>query len=916
MLLDSNDQSFLVFYSDRIFHRVSLSMGLLLLTLFLGCGFGATGFSNPQAAHLQGIVHGGQQPVSGSLIQLYAAGTTGNGSTATPLISKTVLTDNSGRFDVTGLYTCPTSDPIVYLTARGGNPGFADGTNNSSIAMISVLGYCSGLATLASVAINEVTTIGSLSPLAPYTTGSGQIGFASLTSYDAVETEIGSLVNIGTGRSPGLLLGPLDVAPVAKIYTLADVIAACINSSGGTAGDTSACGQLFSYTTVGAATAPTDTIAAIVALAQHPTQNASNLYNLSAPQSPFQPMLPAPPTDWTLPILSLPPAPVFSPGSGSYTIGQVVSIADITPGASLYYTMDGSTPTVNSVLYSAPFPLTQSMALKAVAVANGLSSAQGSAAYTVPVGVKVSPTIVALMPLQTQLFSAAVSGTANTAVNWSLSPSVGSISPTGLYTAPASITSAQTVMVTAISAIDTTKSSTASVTLSPAVSAHTTYFLSPTGNDSSNGLSSSAAWLSPNHALNCGDVIMASASSAYSASNFANGKWGTVTCASGNAVAWLKCVTFDACKIRVTSGTLDGMRVSASYWGVQGWEVNDTAGGAGGGNCFSAVPPNTATNIHHIIFANDVANVCPLGGLDSGNNGNAGVDYIAVVGNIAYGAGQTNTWCGSGISVYEPVASDSLPGTHVYVGGNFSYGSTNPVGCYDGNGIIFDTFDGDQTPLPHTYTQQGVIDNNIALANGGVGVRIEYNDAGNGANHSQIIARHNTMWGNGNGAYQFGNSSCGELQLYKTVTTEAYFNLAATNQAGCYGASWNPAYAYSASYIDSTSSVYQNFGWSAAAYYSGVTNSPGFAFSANNVFGSNPVFSNALTPEAPNCSSATSVPNCMATVIAHFTPTAGAAVGYGYQTPGSVPTYDSLFPRWLCNVNLPAGLVTMGCLGQ
>jgi hypothetical protein len=51
----------------------------------------------------------------------------------------------------------------------------------------------------------------------------------------------------------------------------------------------------------------------------------------------------------------------------------------------------------------------------------------------------------------------------------------------------------------------------------------------------------------------------------------------------------------------------------------------------------------------------------------------------------------------------------------------------------------------------------------------------------------------------------------------------------------------------------------------------------------------------------------------MSTVIANFTPTNAAAMAYGYQVPSSTPVYDPLFPQWLCNVNLPSGLVTMGC---
>jgi hypothetical protein len=443
--------------------------------------------------------------------------------------------------------------------------------------------------------------------------------------------------------------------------------------------------------------------------------------------------------------------------------------------------------------------------------------------------------------------------------------------------------------------------------------ANATFYLSPEGLDSNDGKSRSSPWLTPNHRVNCGDVIIASASAVYSAANFYSGKWGSVECPAGNNVAWLKCATFDACKISVSSGTLDGMRVSASYWGVEGWEIHNTAGGPGGGSCFSAVPATSTKSIHHIIFANNIANVCSLGGLGFGNYGTASVDYWVAVGNIAYSAGRTNTYCGSGISAYEPVAVDSLPGTHIYVAGNFSYSNTNPKGCFDGNGIIFDTFDGYQHPLPASYSQQGVIDNNIVLSNGGVGVRVEYNNAGAGPSHAHIFVRHNTMWNNSTGSYQYGNPTCGELVLYKTLTTKAYLNIASINSPGCYGDTANPAYAYSVETVDNTTSIDQNMGLSAPGFLSRAIGSPKFLFGLNSLSGPSGVFANPKTPAAPNCGTSTSVPNCMATMIADFMPKTKAAVGYGYQVPNSSNSYDPLFPEWLCHVDLPSGLVANGC---
>src|SRR6201999_487629 len=73
-----------------------------------------------------------------------------------------------------------------------------------------------------------------------------------------------------------------------------------------------------------------------------------------------------------------------------------------------------------------------------------------------------------------------------------------------------------------------------------------TYYLSPTGSDFNSGQSPSVPWLYPNHPLNCGDVIVAAASTTYSSAIFYTGKWGTVTCPAKNNVAWLQCATFDA----------------------------------------------------------------------------------------------------------------------------------------------------------------------------------------------------------------------------------------------------------------------------------------------------------------------------------------------------------------------------------
>ncbi len=82
-----------------------------------------------------------------------------------------------------------------------------------------------------------------------------------------------------------------------------------------------------------------------------------------------------------------------------------------------------------------------------------------------PVSVTVNPPQMTLYAAQAQQFVANVAGSANPAVSWSLNPPIGSISSSGLYTAPSSLASAQTVTLTAISASNPSQSASATVSV-------------------------------------------------------------------------------------------------------------------------------------------------------------------------------------------------------------------------------------------------------------------------------------------------------------------------------------------------------------------------------------------------------------------------------------------------------------------
>src|SRR6266567_1755558 len=125
----------------------AIAIGMVSLSL-TGCGTGGTVSSVPSSPATPttppdptptppvttpppanpGVTFGGKamagaQPIVGAVVQVYAVGTTGNGSSATSLLTSVLTTEATGSFTVPAAYPCPAASSQLYLLVRGGKVG-------------------------------------------------------------------------------------------------------------------------------------------------------------------------------------------------------------------------------------------------------------------------------------------------------------------------------------------------------------------------------------------------------------------------------------------------------------------------------------------------------------------------------------------------------------------------------------------------------------------------------------------------------------------------------------------------------------------------------------------------------------------------------------------------------------------------
>lgn len=356
----------------RISSGVVVVSGALLLSGCVGVPTSNTvQTTSVQGATLRGVVYGGQSPISQAHVYLYGLNTTNYGGPGIPassnnasisLLNSSVLsqtpaggfdgtnyyvtTDSNGSFTVspnsTYDYTCPTI-PGMYFYAVGGNPGLAPGTNNTAATLMAPVG-CKDTAYKV---VNEVSTIATAYAFAGFATDPLHVGSSGSTlAVTALGNAGGTLKNLytpSTGVASTATAGNNGTVPTAEINTLANILAACVNTSGSTATG-QPCNTLFTNALSGGTTGtqPTDTATAAVNIAHNPGANVATLFTLQSGSPPFPADLGSAPNDFTIAVkyaggaLSSPEALAVD-GSGNVWVANTngVSLSEFSPAGAV-----------------------------------------------------------------------------------------------------------------------------------------------------------------------------------------------------------------------------------------------------------------------------------------------------------------------------------------------------------------------------------------------------------------------------------------------------------------------------------------------------------------------------------------------------------------------------------------------------
>lgn len=143
--------------------------------------------------------------------------------------------------------------------------------------------------------------------------------------------------------------------------------------------------------------------------------------------------------------------PTFNPVQGTYSSAITVSISCATAGATIRYTLDGSTPTASSTVYNGSMAVGASKTIKAIAMKSGLTNSDvGSATYTIGTSKAATPTFSPAAGTYTGAISVTISSaTSGATIRWTDNGSTPTAS-SPVYSGPMAVGASKTIKAIAI----------------------------------------------------------------------------------------------------------------------------------------------------------------------------------------------------------------------------------------------------------------------------------------------------------------------------------------------------------------------------------------------------------------------------------------------------------------------------------
>ena len=408
----------------------------------------------------------------------------------------------------------------------------------------------------------------------------------------------------------------------------------------------------------------------------------------------------------------------------------------------------GGNSTVGTIsltgLYAAPaaVPRPATVTVTAVANADATKSASAIAFLTRPqVTVSISPASVSVQPGGSQQFAAAVVNTTKTAVIWEVngviggSPTTGTITPSGVYTAPTAIPSPAIVIVTAVSRQTPAAAANANITIGTG----TAFYVATTGNDNNNG-SLGLPWRTIQHAADtavAGDTVYAMGGVYNETVTFPK---------SGSASAGY--ITFESYPGQ--TAILDGTGLSIpggqhglftilnqSYLAISGFEIRNYTS-----NSVSQVPIGIyitgadsylqilGNRIHDIVTTAKGCNANALGMAVYGSRAPASINNLTISGNEIY---NLTTGCSESLSLDGNVMTWTITNNLIHDNNNIGidaigFEGVSPDPAYDqarngeisGN-IVYNITSYDNPAYGRQYAADGI------YVDGGTQITIERN---------------------------------------------------------------------------------------------------------------------------------------------------------------------------------------------